>query len=156
MENLIQPSETTSTQNGEAATPNNQHEADTEMVGSPESINAPPPQVNYHLATDEDNAMVDAENERTHSKNVAPEEEESADAQDAGTEVYTSTENYDNEEANDEEIDEENNIGNNDEGNEEDADDITPEREETQHSRHDEKRGSGRQRSKQHPASGFL
>ncbi len=138
MENLIQPSETTSTQSGEAATPNNQHEADTEMVDIPENIDAPPPQVDYCPATNEDNAMVDAENERTHYNNVASEEEESTvkagiertetrtdgreqsdgrqstirdpeDAQDAVTEVYTRTENYDNEEANDEEIDEENN-----------------------------------------------
>ncbi|KAM3466575.1 hypothetical protein MY5147_009008 [Beauveria neobassiana] len=151
MANLVQPPETTSTQNVEAATPNNQHETDTEKVDVPESMDAPPPQEDYHPATDEDNAMIDAENEGTHSNNVAPEEEEPAveagtekterypdgreqsggrqstignlrDMQDAGTEVDTRTENHDNEEENDEANNEANNEESNEECNEENDD----------------------------------
>ncbi|KAM3448846.1 hypothetical protein NHJ6243_010060, partial [Beauveria neobassiana] len=130
MENLIQPPETAPTQNGEA-TPNNQHETDTEMVDVPASMDASPPQEEMHPATEEDNILVHTGNERTHSDNAAPEECEAAveaaterpercpdgpeqsgrrqstvgnpgDVQEARTEVDTSTENHDNEEANDE------------------------------------------------------
>ncbi|TQV90123.1 endonuclease/reverse transcriptase [Cordyceps javanica] len=152
MENLIQPPETAPTQNGEA-TPNNQHETDTEMVDVPASMDASPPQEEMHPATEEDNMLVHTGNERTHSDNAAPEECEAAveaaterpercpdgpeqsgrrqstvgnpgDVQGARTEVDTSTENDDNEEANDEPNNEERNEENDDENNNEGNEEV--------------------------------
>ncbi|KAJ3495916.1 hypothetical protein NLG97_g3048 [Lecanicillium saksenae] len=110
MENPIQPSETTPTQDDEAAAPNHQCETDAEMVDVQESSHAPPRQQHCRPAAGDDNEMEDAEDER------------------------------DNEEESYEESDEESDDENNGEGNEEvsDAAAVIPEREETQHSQRDE------------------